>query len=611
VITSGAAGRYPSVELFVERAGAVHHGFSLTDENAAAIGMLCARLDGLPLAIELAAARVRYQQPADLVAGLADRFALLSGGFRDLPPRQRTMRAAIAWSYDLLSPPEQALFRRLAVFVGGFTAEAAEQMTMGQFTQAQTWEVIDALRDKRLLRLDHTASPPRFVMLETIREYGLELLVEHDEAKAVSQAHARWCVKLAETAGPQLTGPDQEDWFERIEHEHANIRAALEHLLCDASAERGELALRLAAPVWRFWWSKGYNQEGYAWLDQALTNAPDAALEHRAHALYAAGELAEELADYDAAIAHFEAALAIRRELHDTVGIPEVLNGFGIVMRNRGEFDRAEAMHQEALNLLEQHHGAPRMIANTYNNLGAIAYLRGESQRAGLFWEQALALLRVVNDYRAITSLLGNLGALALMLQDPDRAIALHQEAIVLSRRLADYSGITRSLVNYAGALYSRGDYTEAALTFEEALERSRSAGDRYAESVVLYNLGKIAEAIDDGAQAKTRFVESLALFHAARNLPGVAACLERIATLISGGGDPPLAVRLFGAADAIRTATGAAREPVDHGEYERELTAVRGRLSETAFAEAWAAGVAMETGDAVVLALESPITNA
>jgi non-specific serine/threonine protein kinase len=197
------------------------------------------------------------------------------------------------------------------------------------------------------------------------------------------------------------------------------------------------------------------------------------------------------------------------------------------------------------------------------------------------------------------------------MQQDPDRAIALHQEATALAHRIHDVSGVTRGLINYAGALYARGDHAEAASTYEEALERCRTSGDRLAESIVLYNLGKIAEQRDDLAGAKTRFGESLALFHAARNLPGVAACLERIATLASTQGDLPRAVRLFGAADAIRTATGAAREPVDHGEYERELDALRSRLSPDAFADGWSAGTAMPVDDAVALALASCAASA
>jgi non-specific serine/threonine protein kinase len=610
LITAGSAARYPAVELFLERAGAVSRGFSLSDENAAAIGVLCARLDGLPLAIELAAARSRHLRPEQLVAGLSDRFALLSGGYRDLPDRQRTMRAAIAWSYDLLPPDEQAMFRRLAVFVGGFAADAAAVMTAAASAGA-VLERLDALVDKGLLQLDDDADEPRYAMFETIREFGLELLRERDELASARLAHARWCVALAEAAGPELTGPNQVAWLERIEREHANIRAALDALLRDPSTEQAELALRLTAPLWHFWWSRGYAREGRAWLDRALAVAVDVPAQLRASALHAAGELTEELADYDAAIARFEAALAIRRELNETAGLVEVLNGLGIVLRNRGEFERAEAMHLEALALLEQADGPTRQLANSYNNLGAIAYYRGDSERTAHYWEQALAVLRSINDARAITSLLGNLGALALMRQDPDRAIALHQEATALARRIHDVSGVTRGLINYAGALYARGDHAEAASTYQEALERCRTSGDRLAESIVLYNLGKIAEQRDDLAGAKTRFGESLALFHAARNLPGVAACLERIATLASTQGDLPRAVRLFGAADAIRTATGAAREPVDHGEYERELAALRSRLSPDAFADGWSVGAAMPVDDAVSLALASCAASA
>jgi non-specific serine/threonine protein kinase len=603
VITAGAAARYPSVELFVERARAVHRGFTLSDGNAAAIGVLCARLDGLPLAIELAAARARHQHPDQLVAGLADRFSLLSGGFRDLPDRQRTMRAAIAWSYDLLPWAEQALFRRIAIFVGGFTADAAVSIA-APANPGFTRDRLGALVDKGLLRLDDGAGEPRYAMFETIREYGLELLAGQGELEEAGRAHALWCVALVEEAGPELTGAHQGDWLDRLEQEHPNIRAALDRLIGEASDRSGELALRLAAPLWRFWWSKGYNREGRAWVEQALAMATHAPPELRALGHYAAGELAEELTDYDAATAHFDAALAIRRELNDPAGMIEVLNGLGIVARNRGEFERAEALHLEALALHRQVNGAPRMFANTYNNLGAIAYFRGDTEQAAHFWEEALVVLRALEDLQAITALLGNLGALALMRRDLDRAIACHQEAIAISRRIDDFSGTTRGLINYAGALYERGDYPEAASIYEESLERCRRSGDRMAESVVLYNLGKIAELSDDVALAESRYGESLTLFHAARNLPGVAACLEQIAALTGQRGDDLLAVRLLAAADTLRTATGAAREPVDHGEYERELGDVKARLGEAAFTAAWAEGAAWSADEAVARAL-------
>jgi tetratricopeptide (TPR) repeat protein len=251
------------------------------------------------------------------------------------------------------------------------------------------------------------------------------------------------------------------------------------------------------------------------------------------------------------------------------------------------------------------------LLANTYNSLGAIAYFRGNTERAAGYWEEALAALRALEDHQAITSLLGNLGALALLARNIDQAFAYHREAIALSRRIDDFGGTTRGLINYAGALYESGDYSEAASIFEESLERCRRTGDRMAESVVLYNLGKIAELRDDPALTETRFAESLALFHAARNLPGVAACLERIATLISLRGDVPRAIRLFGAADTIRTTTGAARESVDHGEYERELAAARNRLNEDDFARIWSEGAGLSVDDAVVLALGNPVTNA
>jgi predicted ATPase/DNA-binding SARP family transcriptional activator/Tfp pilus assembly protein PilF len=597
-MTAAGLSRYAAAELFVQRAIAVKRDFALTDRNAPDIGLLCARLDGLPLAIELAAARIRHLDPDQLVAGLTHRFELLADGYRDLPPRQRTMRTAISWSYDLLAPAEQGLFRHLSIFTGGFTIDAAIRLAGDRSNQHDVSALVAALADKGLLRIEGDADAPRFDMLETIRQFGLDMLAASGELSEIERAHTEWFVELAERAQPELTGPDQGAWFDRLNIEQANFRAALERAVRDPD---DQLALRLTASLWRFWWSVGSAREGRGWVEQALAIQHPSPPALRARALYAGGELSEALGDYDRANSWYEEALHLRQEAEDDAGAAEVLNGMGLIARNRGELDRAEELHERALSILQRTEQR-RAIASTLNNLGAVAYFRGDIEQTASCWNQALDVVRAIEDDRALIGLLGNLGALALMQNDPQRAISLHEEGLGIARRIGDVNGITQGLVNLAGALYEHGEVANAAPIYEEALERCRETANVGSEAIVLYDLGKIAENNGDLPAALGRFAESLTLFWNARNLPGAAACLERIGIVF--GDVPNQAVRLLAAAVAIREKTGAARDTVDHGEFERELEALRTGLGETAFSRAWSAGSLLSAEDAVAEAL-------
>jgi predicted ATPase/DNA-binding SARP family transcriptional activator len=593
-MTAASLGRYAAAELFAERAIAVKRDFALTDDNALDIALLCAKLDGLPLAIELAAARIRHLNPDQLVAGLTHRFELLADGYRDLPPRQRTMRTAISWSYDLLTLEEQRLFRHLCVFTGGFTIDAANRLSGNRSDQHDVSALVAALTDKGLLRIEADADTPRFGMLETIREFGFDMLAASGELSQIERAHAGWFVEFAERAQPELTGPDQGVWFDRLDIEQANLRAVLARAIRDPD---DQLALRLAGSLWRFWWSIGSAREGRAWVEQALAIRHPSPPELRARALYAGGELSEALADYDQANSWYEEALLLRQEIGDDAGVAEVLNGMGLIARNRGELDRAEDLHERALSILQRTEQR-RAIASTLNNLGAVAYVRGDIEQTASCWHQALDVVRAIKDDRALIGLLGNLGALALMQNDPQRGISLHEEALGIARRIGDVNGITQGLINLAGALYEHGEVANAATIYEEALERCRETGNVGSEAIVLYDLGKIAENDRDFPAALGRFAEGLTLFWNARNLPGVAACLERIGIVV--GDEPNQAVRLLAAAVAIREETGAARDSVDRGEFERELAALRTGLGETDFSRSWTSGSLLSAEDAV-----------
>jgi predicted ATPase len=618
-LTAGSLSRYPAVELFVQRAEAVNRSFALTDENAQAVGVLCARLDGLPLAIELAAARARHLEPEALVSGLDDRFALLTGGFRDLPPRQRTMRAAIAWSYDLLDPAEQQLFRRLSIFAGGFTDDAAEAVAGdegvrglgGKEHSSPAYPLtpsppfldrIAALTEKGLLRVEQGDDALRHGMLETIREFGLDALAESGERDAIARAHAEWFLALAERALPELTGPTQSQWLERFDLEHANVRVALAFLL-DAP-DGVDAALRLAAAMWRFWWGRGHAREGFSWLERALAR-PGSANIARVRALDAAGEMAYAVADYQRADSWYAEALTIARPLNDARGMANALNGIGLISRIRGDLARAGTLHEEALQILREL-GDARGIASALNNLGAVAYFRADTTWAESLWQEAADIVRQLGDTRGLISVLGNLGAVALMEGNLDKAAAIQEEVLSSARRVGDVVGTTRALINLGGVLFERGDLARATERFDEALIRSRENGDASAEAIVLYNLGQVAEREGRPADAAMRLGESLIIFRRVNDLPGAVAGIERLAVLASADGRSEQAARLFAAAAIIRKSTGAARDPSDQPAYDRAVESCRAALGDDAFALVWAAGAALSVQDATAEALAS-----
>ena len=553
--------QYAAVALFVARACELRPDFALDDEeDAAAVAEVCRRLDGLPLAIELAAARVKLLPPGALLGVLERRLGLLTGGARDLPARQRTLGDAIAWSHDLLSPGEQALFRRLAVFAGGFTLAAAAAVA-GPGGAADVLEGLAALVDGSLVRradgpaLD-VAPGPRFAMLETIREYALERLDEGGEAEATRRAHARFFLALAEAAAPRLLGPEQAAWLGRLAAEHDNLRAALAW----AIARDPDQALRLAGGLWRFWEVRGHLAEGRGWLERALA-AGGAAPRMRATALNGAGNLAWAQGDLARADELHAAALALRRELGDAGGVAASLSNLGLVAHVRGDLARAAALYDEAL-ALDRERGDRAGIAGTLNNLADVARIRGQLGRAAALWAEALALRRELGDKRGVAAALDNLGLAVGAQGDLGRAAALHTEAVALQREVGDRQGLAHALNNLGGTVSARGDLARAAALYDEALALSVELGDR---------LG------------------------VARGLEGLAAA--------AAGSRPHQTARLLGAAEALRESLGTPLPPGERAVHDRRVAEAHARLGAAAFAAAWGAGQALSLEEAVAAA--------
>jgi predicted ATPase/DNA-binding CsgD family transcriptional regulator len=413
-----------AVQLFVARAQAVQSDFALSQENAETVAAICRRLDGLPLAIELAAARISHLPPAALLVRLERRLPLLTGGASDHPPRLRTMQAAIAWSYDLLTEVEQAGIRRLAIFVGGFTLEAAEAVG-----GRDALDLIASLVAKSLLRLgDAVGDEPRYVMLETVREFALEHLEASSEANQVHQRHAAWCVDLASRSFDALMGSDHQQWLQRMEAEHANIRAALVWTMAGGPVD---LALRLVGRLYRFWYFHGHWHEGHTWTERALALNGSAPPDARAWALLGAGWLAGPRGDLDETSRRVRAAQTIFREVGDAQGVAETLYALGVVAEDRGDYEAATHDLTEALALLRSGRHRP-LLAFALNALGLTALRQKQLGQAEASFTEALTHFRAIGQPYGTGFALTNLGKVALAQSALDRAAAFYGESLSL-----------------------------------------------------------------------------------------------------------------------------------------------------------------------------------
>ncbi|MGI8689439.1 MAG: ATP-binding protein [Thermomicrobiales bacterium] len=587
-----AIARSPAVELFRQRAVAVKRDFRLTTENAGAVAAICVKLDGVPLAIELAAARIRSLSPTTLLTRLEHRLAILTGGARNLPARQQTLRGAIDWSYDLLTPDEQRLFRRLGVFVGGWTMEAAEAVGGEGDIGVTVLDCLESLIGKSLVRqVEAVGDTPRFTMLETVREYGLERLATSGETAAVQRAHATYFLSLAETVEPKLFGPDQTAALAQLEAEHDNLRAVLRWVREHHEAAMG---LRLATALWRFWQGHGHFSEGREWLEGLLAldhHADDRSMPSvRARALIGAAMLAFRQNDYERTAALSEESLALCRATGDRVGIGEALNVRGLAADNLGDAPHAASLYAESLALHRQL-GSAWKISVSLINLGILARAQGEYTRARALMEEGLILRRNLGDTWGIAHALRILGLIAQEQGDYAGAAPLHEESLLLCKTLGDRQGIAFALANLGHIAGVQGDNLRATLLFEESLALSRALGDRRTTSRALSGFGDIARQHGDVTRAIALYKESLTLNRNVGHLLGVAENIERFALIAYDQGQPERAARLLGAANALRTIIGAPLPPADRDAYDRTITNARTALGEKAFASAWEAG--------------------
>jgi predicted ATPase/DNA-binding XRE family transcriptional regulator len=643
---------YEAVELFVERALAVRPDFALSEDNAPVVAEICRRLDGLPLAIELAAARIKFLPPQTILGRLESaepgaRLRLLAGGAKNLPARPRTLRGAIAWSYDLLDPGEQALFRRLAVFVGGCPLEAVEQLldSGGRLPpESNMQDLLASLVDKNLLRSESGPAQeaeggagaerePRYVMLETIREYGLERLEESGEEQAVSRRHAEYYLALSERAEPELRGPRQAAWLDRLEAEHDNLRAALRWA---EEAGEVEVALRMAGVLGWFWFRRGYISEGRERLAGALGQARAARLGPTgplAKAFNAAGRLADHQGDNESARALYRQSLAIYEELGDPQGAGYTLSGLAFTSYREGNRDEARSYYERSLAMFREM--GPRGalgVATTVRGLGDVALSEGDYDLARSRYTESLGIFRDLGDKYSVATLLNGLGNVALDLGDYAPARSLYEEGLAIFQELGYKYGVAGSLLSLGEAARCLADYEAACSLNEQSLKLWRDLGDKWNMAMTMHNLGHAVHHLGDPGRAGAIFVESLALFQEAGAKMGIAMCLAGLAGVAGawaaaparGNGAASLsltpvmnehshgrpgyaerAARLFGAAETLLEQIGASLQAADLADYERNLAAVRSQLTERKFAAARQEGRAMTPEQAIAYALE------
>lgn len=536
----------PSVSLFLQRAEAAAPWFRLTRSNAAAVAEVCRLLEGIPLALELAAPWIELL-PADvLLRRLENRLQWLVGGPRDVPAHQRTMRATLEWSHGLLDADEQALLRRLSVFAGGASPEAIGTVCQAAGPLAgAALDAVAGLSNKSLVRSD---AGGRVTVLETVRAYGHDLLVAAGEAEATARAHAGHCLALAEAAEEALRGGAQRDWLERLECEHDNLRAALRWARDSGEIEVG---LALAGRLWRFWGRRGYLREGLAWLDDLLSRAEGVTPEVRARAFNAAGNLSG-WGDNRGRAARYEASLALYRQLGDRDGIARALNNLGTTAADRND-------HAAAIELFEE-------SRQVFQSLG---------------------------DDHSVALCLSNLGESAMEQGDLERAAVLLEEANAIRRRLGDSLGLARSLMFLGAAMARAGDRERSAALMDESMRLCRELGDEATLAHALVRRGAAARAAGQPARAGADYAEALVIAHRVGALRIAVAGIQGLAALASAQGASQVAGRLRGAAAAVRESQGIPAAPIPDPPRP------------PAEARAWSDGRRLSLDDAILEALE------
>jgi tetratricopeptide (TPR) repeat protein len=599
----------PATRLFIDRAVAASAAFEVNPVEEPVLARICARLDGIPLAIELAATRVRLLSLTELERRLDDRFALLSTGRRSGDARHRTLEATIAWSFDLLTDPERSLLDRLAVFAGGFGLEAVEAIGLAEEDDRDVVGVLGRLVDRSLVARTECADAGavRFHLLETIRAYAGARILASDEADAVRSRHARYFTTLAETAAASLRGPGQSRWLTRLRLEQDNIRAAIAWAI---EAGERETALRLAYALWLYWELDGSPAEGVRWLEAALESVaavPDAL---RAKACVAAGFMALDIAEHGRAMEHALTALEISERTRDEHGVALAGHLLGAVAMFTGDQARASVALEGALERFREL-GDPLNVAWTLHHLGQLHRMQGRFEAARAAHEESLELYRREGAELRVAFALWRLGIVAGHLQDDATAAARCAESLALFTAMDDASGIAHVTATLGELARIGGDIATATEAYRRSLTMFRDLCDRRCVASSLKNLGVVARAQGEAAGARALYEESLQLRIEMDDPAGIAECLAGLAGLELAADRAESAARLLGAAAAIREALGAVPWMGERQLIEADVAAAAAVLGQDRFAEAMASGRALPIEDAARFALGTGVSGA
>jgi predicted ATPase/class 3 adenylate cyclase/DNA-binding CsgD family transcriptional regulator len=603
--------QYEAVALFIARATAASPEFQMSNVTAPAVAELCVRLDGLPLAIELAAARITLLSPQALLARLGQRFTLLTGGAQDVLKRQQTLRNTIAWSYDLLEASEQRLFRRLCVFVGGMTLEAVEAVCAALGDEpGSVLDGLASLIDKSLLRQSESeGEQPRFVMLETIREYGWEMLSASGEAEATRKAHADYYLALAEEAAPELSGTRMAEWMRRLELEHDNLRTAMNCLL-----ERGEaaMALRMGAALAWFWELNFSLHEGWSFLEQALVGSEDVTVPVRARGLIAAGYLASFLGHFERGEVLGKAGLALFRSIGDTAGMGEAVHNLVASAFGRGDAVAVRSLFEESI-VLNREAGNKTEMAYSLFYLAYSDLLHSEYAGTRARFEESLALFREMGNLYGTAHSLNALawyayygpGDLPLV-----QGHLLAEESLALFRDIGTRNNEALALGTLGIITFLQGDTTTARQLLEQSCTLYREVGNEAQMAWTLFLLGKVLAVEGDLGAARVVCEESLILemrVNYGGSFVDIAPALEGLAAVVAAQGEATWAVRLWGRAEAQRETIKAPLPPLYRADYDHAVALARAQLDEPSFAAAWAEGRDMTLEQ--VFAARGPVT--